>query len=315
MSEKLRRIASDEPTGPTYRVAAPKTRGEARLTAGVSVEPGTTYGFFTDSTLCIGCKACETACKQWNRLPMDHFGLKATSYDNTGQLGATTWRHVQFIEEIPKDGETGRWLFLSDVCKHCEHAGCLEACPTGAIIRTEFGSVVIQADVCNGCQYCVPSCPFGVFSIDEDREAGADPAGEGKGERIARKCTLCYDRLKAGLEPACAKSCPTDSIQFGPVESLRDRAQARLEALRARGETRAYLYGIPGGPGASGGIGSLHCFFLLTERPEAYNLPATPELPSRRTVRGSATTIVSALGWAALAVATIRGASRVVRRG
>src|SRR5579885_3315771 len=114
-------------------------------------------GFFTDTTVCIGCKACEVACKQWNQLPDDGFAFTGMSYDNTGALGASTWRHVAFVEQ------PGRWLMLSDVCKHCQDAGCLEVCPTGAIVRTEFDSVYVQPDVCNGCGYCVSGCPFGVI--------------------------------------------------------------------------------------------------------------------------------------------------------
>ena len=143
--------------------------------------PGTTgarpgaIGFLTDTTLCIGCKACEVACKQWNQLPMDDFGCTGHSYDNTGDLGATTWRHVAFVEQLTTAPAGARrrcqpfqsnWLMMSDVCKHCVNAGCLEACPTGAIVRTEFDTVVIQQDICNGCGYCVPACPFGVPELE-----------------------------------------------------------------------------------------------------------------------------------------------------
>ena len=299
MRTQIRRIASDEPTGPAYRTGPPATAGEAKLTAGVGIKPGETYGFFTDTTVCIGCKACEVACKQWNQLPMDDFGFKGTSYDNTGKLLATTWRHVDFIEEFPTDREgQKRWLFSSDVCKHCENAGCLEACPTGAIVRTEFGSVLIQQDICNGCRYCIPSCPFGVITLAEGQD------------NTAHKCTFCYDRLKAGLEPACAKTCPTDSIQFGPVDILQERAHRRVQELRARGQNKAYLYGVPGGPGATGGIKRLNSLFLLTERPEAYNLPARPELPSRRVVTASLSSMAAALLLGAAAIITIRSAGR-----
>src|SRR5689334_24405786 len=126
----------------------------------------TTKGFFTDTTVCIGCKACEVACKQWNQLPDDGFHFTGMSYDNTGHLGASTWRHVAFTERTG-DGDGFAWLLMSDVCKHCERAGCLEACPTGAITRTEFGSVYVQPDVCNGCGYCVVACPFGVIDRRE----------------------------------------------------------------------------------------------------------------------------------------------------
>ena len=124
--------------------------------------------FLTDSTLCIGCKACEVACKEWNGVSEDGLDWSGYSYDNTGAVGASTWRHVKFVEQTPvpgfggNAGEHASWVFSSDVCKHCGEAGCLEACPTGSIVRTEFGGVFIQPDVCNGCGYCVTSCPFGV---------------------------------------------------------------------------------------------------------------------------------------------------------
>ena len=263
----------------SFEPASPHTLidRESELTSGFRVDPGQPYGFFTDTTLCIGCKACEVACKQWNSLPADNVDFLGTSYDNTRSLGATTWRHVKFVEQTPvADGENGdpRWLFLSDICKHCENAGCLEACPTGAITRTEFGTVVIQQDICNGCQYCVPACPYGV--ITSDKEGGG----------TAHKCTLCYDRLKGGLEPACAKACPTDSIQFGPLEELRARAQTRVEALRQRGFSEARLYGDPDGLGATHGVQSLHSFFLLMDQPNVYGLPSAPKLPSRNIVPG-----------------------------
>src|SRR4051794_19081298 len=229
-------------------------------------------GFLTDTTLCIGCKACEVACKQWNQLPMDNFGLTGFSYDNTGDLGGTTWRHVAFVEQIA-DGEGRRptslrpfqsnWLMLSDVCKHCVNAGCLEACPTGAIVRTEFGTVFIQPDVCNGCGYCLPACPFGVPELSAV-------------DHQAHKCTFCYDRQKDGLEPACAKACPTDSIQFGPVDELRARARARVGELRDRGVDGAHIYGDEA-EGGTGGIGGLNAMFILTAPAEVYNLPGHPE--------------------------------------
>jgi formate dehydrogenase iron-sulfur subunit len=266
---------------------------EAELTSGYRVQPGVAYGFFTDTTLCIGCKACEVACKQWNNLPADGLDFLGTSYDNTGSLSHSTWRHVKFVEQAGLNGEEPRWLFLSDICKHCERAGCLEACPTGAIVRTEFGTVLIQQDVCNGCKYCIPACPYGVITADE--------AGDGK----AHKCTLCYDRLKGGLEPACAKACPTDSIQFGPLEELRARAQARLEALHQRGFREARLYGDPDGLGATHGIGSHSSFFLLMDDPNVYGLPAAPRLPARNIIPGALSTLTAGallVGAAALAL-------------
>jgi formate dehydrogenase iron-sulfur subunit len=265
---------------------------EAELTAGVTIEPGKSYGFFTDTTVCIGCKACEVACKEWNNLPADNVGLTGHSYDNTGALSANTWRHVNFIEKagdlgVRDNGQTAfqsGWLMMSDVCKHCHHAPCMEACPTGALFKTEFDTVVVQQDICNGCGYCVPACPFGVVDVSK---------ADGK----AHKCTLCYDRLKGGLEPACAKSCPTDSIQFGEVSVLQERAHARVETLKERGVETAYLYGVPDSPGATGDMVSLNAFFLLTDRPEVYNLPAAPTRPSNR--------VAPALSTGLIAVATL----------
>jgi len=219
-------------------------------------------GFFTDTSICIGCKACEVACKEWNGVPEDGLSFSAESYDNTNALGADTWRHVAFIEQAA--GGELRWLMSSDVCKHCTHAACLEVCPTGALFRTEFGTVVVQEDVCNGCGYCIPACPFGV--IDRREEDGR-----------AWKCTLCYDRLKVGEEPACAKACPTDSIQFGELEELRERAHHRVVELHDNGEESARLYLDDPGDG----IGGAGAFFLLLDEPEVYGLPPDPIDPTR----------------------------------
>jgi formate dehydrogenase iron-sulfur subunit len=236
-------------------------------------------GFFTDTTVCIGCKACEVACKEWNQLPAANGGattLSGDSYDNTRRLDGLHWRHVKFVEQFTPDRSQGRWLLMSDVCKHCVRAGCLEVCPTGAIIRTEFDTVVIQSDVCNGCRDCIAACPFGV--IDINPVSGT-----------AQKCTLCYDRMQVGLEPACAKACPTDSIQFGPISELKTRARGRVEQLQARGETRAHLYGADDTM-----LGGLNSFFLLVDRPEVYGLPPDPKLPTRHLKSSSWLTVAGA---------------------
>jgi formate dehydrogenase iron-sulfur subunit len=152
----------------------------------------------------------------------------------------------------------------SDVCKHCTHAGCLDACPTGALFRTEFGTVVVQDDICNGCGYCVPSCPYGV--IDQRKSDG----------RVF-KCTLCYDRLTDGKMPACATACPTQSIQFGDLDELQARADARLATLQSQGVETARLYGRD----ENDGVGGNGAFFLLLDEPEVYGLPPDPVVPAR----------------------------------
>ena len=301
----------------------PDVQGEA----GYDADHPARVGFFTDTSVCIGCKACEVACKEWNTLPMDDahgvrdvIGLSGMSYDNTGQLGANSWRHVAFIEQTrtvdlpmptfgrpgddrsdsgrsvtdgpndeslataqqssvlnaealsefdPQTGQSGtdkqiRWLMSSDVCKHCTHAGCLDVCPTGALFRTEFGTVVVQGDICNGCGYCVPSCPYGVI---EQR----------KGDGRVFKCTMCYDRLTDGLQPACATACPTQSIQFGNLDELQARADARLATLKSQGVETARLYGRD----EDDGVGGAGAFFLLLDEPEVYGLPPDPIVTTR----------------------------------
>ncbi|MBM2620917.1 4Fe-4S dicluster domain-containing protein [Actinoplanes sp. LDG1-06] len=326
-------------------------------------------GFFTDTSVCIGCKACEVACKTWNAVPDDGFNLLGQSYDNTGGLSADSWRHVAFIEQpsrgsqaflglptgpssapaanvvasqqvVPTGTEPGippavdalaaaatagtefvgagpkfhgagtgfhgagpeflgmpgtdlpgrtdpaprsdfRWLMMSNVCKHCTHAGCLDVCPTGALFRTEFGTVVVQDDICNGCGYCISGCPYGVIDRRE---------GDGR----AWKCTLCYDRLGDGLEPACAKACPTESIQFGELDELRERARARVEKLHAEGVASAQLYG----ESEDDGVGGDGAFFLLLDEPEVYGLPPDPIVPTRDLPH-----MWKRAGWAALTMA------------
>ena len=237
--------------------------------------------FLTDSTLCIGCKACEVACKEWNGVNEDGLNWSGYSYDNTGAVGGSTWRHVKFVEEAPTPGLGGNaadqasWTFSSDVCKHCEEAGCLEACPTGAIVRTEFGGVFVQPDICNGCAYCVVSCPFGVVAKNEK---------DGR----AFKCTFCYDRQKVGLKPACAQACPTESIQFGEIEQLRAKAGERIQTLKGRGMDDATFYDP-----THSSVGGIHAMFIVRGDPGSYNLPPNPEVP----------TIYAKKGWRASAIA------------
>ncbi|MFF5232816.1 4Fe-4S dicluster domain-containing protein [Dactylosporangium sp. NPDC000521] len=310
-------------------------------------------GFFTDTSICIGCKACEVACKEWNGVPGAGFNLLGMSFDNTGGLTANSWRHVAFIEQplrhrpvadsavsatadvlaAATTADTGttpgvpaavepeaaarttqflgmpgrdlpghrpaeergdlRWLMMSDVCKHCTHAACLDVCPTGALFRTEFGTVVVQEDICNGCGYCIPACPYGV--IDQRKEDGR-----------AWKCTLCYDRIGDGLTPACAKACPTESIQYGPLSELRERAGRRVEQLHAAGVPEARLYGDDPGDGV-GGDGA---FFLLLDEPEVYGLPPDPVVTTRDLPAMWRRAGFAALAMAAAAVAAFAGGRR-----
>lgn len=273
----------------------PGDPGESGTGQGYGDEQRERVGFFTDTSVCIGCKACEVACKEWNSVPEDGLDFTAMSFDNSVGLGADTWRHVAFVEqrrplghqdagvgrpapvdlgmpstELPgaytgeEEREEFRWLMASDVCKHCTSAACLDVCPTGSLFRTEFGTVVVQQDICNGCGYCVSACPYGVIDRRED---------DGR----AWKCTMCYDRIGDGMEPACAKACPTDSIQFGNLDELRERAAARLEDLHGAGVSSARLYGEDPGDGVGGNA----AFFLLLDEPEVYGMPPDPVVTTR----------------------------------
>ena len=338
-------------------------------------------GFFTDTSICIGCKACEVACKEWNGIPLDGLAITGNSYDNTGDLGASTWRHVAFVEQtrdrIEAARESGqrlvdlgmpslrdsslaeqartsgtggaahlaeqartsgtggapagygtlpapieghgpaltdmlaalrdgagappqgpgedlgltadgvpivgsvpefRWLMSSDVCKHCTHAGCLDVCPTGALFRSEHGTVVVQADICNGCGYCVGACPFGVIERRNDASVSVRADDHVPNVGVAQKCTLCYDRLSHDQTPACAQTCPTTSIKFGTHDDMVATAKARVAQLHEQGFTEARLYGANEHDGV-GGTGSV---FLLLDEPEVYGLPPDPEAPTKR---------------------------------
>ena len=261
-------------------------------------------GMFVDTSVCIGCKACQVACKQWNELDAEPESfavvdgrLKAVnftgnSYDNTSHLSATNWRHVRFIENIPRDRSTTAWYMMSDSCKHCAEAGCLEVCPTHSLMRTDLGNVVVQQDVCNGCRACIPACPFGVISYN-------------KSTGRVNKCTLCDDRIHNGLETACAKACPTSSILFGEVDDLRVKAQARVQALRAQGYSKAQLYGD------IDVLGGLNVFYLLLDEPEVYGQPRNPQLPQKNLIPGSLMGIATAIviGLSTLIAFRNRGAS------
>ncbi len=261
----------------------------------LQITPGDSYGFFTDTSICIGCKACEVACKEWNGLQGNQPAFLADSFDNTGQLDAQNWRHVKFIEQVPDAstavGNGQAWLMMSDVCKHCQHASCMEVCPTGAIIRTEFDTVYIQQDVCNGCRDCIAACPYSVIGFNQ--QTGT-----------VHKCTLCYDRLQNIMMPACAKACPTQSIQFGRLSDLRTMAEKRLAAAKMAGAANAQLYGHD-----TTVYGGLNAFFLLMDKPETYGLVNAQNavLPSRNNLGGY-------LGGMATAVLAILGGLIAFRR-
>ncbi len=257
-------------------------------------------GLFVDTSICTGCKACQVACKEWNGLPYEpsHFrfdpvekrpvavNFTGQSYDNTKALSATDWRHVRFIERFDENRTAGRWYFSSDSCKHCGDAGCLNACPTGAIARTGLGNVVVRQDVCIGCKYCIPSCPFGVIALSE-------------ATGTVHKCTLCDDRIHNGLGTACAKACPTGSIRFGEMAELRERANARLARVKSLGFREANIYGYAE-------AGGLNVFYLFLERPSVYGQPEKVEVPQRRLPVASAVAVAGALAVGAAALVAFR---------
>ncbi len=246
-----------------------------------------TLAMFTDVSLCIGCRACQVACKQWNQLGPEEPEWTGT-YQNHEHFTDKSYRLVRFFEE-PDDKVGVRWHMMSDVCKHCAQAGCLEACPTGAIYRTEFGTVNINQDICNGCRYCVSACPFGVVAFNHDTGT-------------ATKCTFCNDRIHNGLGPACAKACPTQSIRFGYRDELAAGARKRVDELRQQGYKDAQLYGED----QSGPLGGLNAFFLITGKPAIYGLPENPKLPQRNVFVDSLLAIGSAIAVGIGAVVAFR---------
>jgi formate dehydrogenase iron-sulfur subunit len=257
-----------------------------------------TKGMFVDTSICTGCKACQVACKEWNELAAEKSHFTGDSYDNTGSLSALNWRHVKFVEQFSEDRSQGRWLFMSDSCKHCAQAGCLEACPVNAIVRREdTGNVFILQDKCIGCRYCVAACPFGVISYSQVT-------------KTVHKCTLCDDRIHAGMTTACAKACPTSSIEFGDVEQLREKAVKRLAALKSAGQEKAQLYGAD----PNGDLNGLNVFYLLMDKPSVYGQPEKPVLPQTRLPVSTGLTVAAAAVTGLAALVTFRNRGQAAEK-
>lgn len=209
-----------------------------------------------DFSLCIGCRACQAACKQWNQNEgevTENFG----SYENPADLSSKTWTKIKFVEE-GKNPDV-KWLFRRMMCQHCTDAACEQVCPPKAISHKETTAVVIDQEKCTGCKYCISACPFSVPRYDS-------------ATNTAKKCTLCIDRISNGLTPACAKVCAPGAVRFGEREVMLRVAQNRLEALKKEGKTGARLYGEKE-------LGGLGVMMVMTEAPDVYGLPADPAIP------------------------------------
>jgi len=223
-----------------------------------------------DTTTCIGCKACEVACQEWNDLlgidgMVEPAPAHLGAYQTQPDLSANFWNLIRFNEHVEKqaDGsETIHWLMAKDQCMHCADPGCLKACPSpGAIVQYANGVVDFQQENCIGCEYCVTGCPFDIPRLNSRTKK-------------VYKCTLCSDRLSYGLEPACIKACPTGCLQFGTKEQLVQIARHRVDQLKANGQEKADVYDPPG----VGGTGVIYVL-AFGDRPELYGLPKNPRVP------------------------------------
>ncbi|HEY6400210.1 MAG TPA: formate dehydrogenase subunit beta, partial [Blastocatellia bacterium] len=223
-----------------------------------------------DTTTCIGCKACEVACQEWNDLlgideAAEPAQVEFGAYQTQPDLTANFWNLIRFNEHVernPDGGESLRWLMAKDQCQHCAEPGCLEACPSpGAIVQYANGIVDFQQEHCIGCEYCVTGCPFDIPRLN-------------KRTKKVYKCTLCSDRVSYGLEPACIKACPTGCLQFGAKEKLVQIASHRVDQLKADGRLKAGIYDPPG----VGGTGVIYVL-EFADTPELYGLPKDPTVP------------------------------------
>lgn len=213
---------------------------------------------FIDTSKCIGCRACQVACKQWNRLPAEKTTFTGY-YENPVRYTAHTWTRIVFREQENPDTGKMKWYFSKQGCMHCHEAACEKVCPAGAISHNETGAVVINPRKCIGCNYCVASCTFHVMAFDQR-------------ENVSQKCTLCTDRQAVGLTPACAKACPTGAISFGERSEMVSMAYQRVSELISHGNTEARVYGV-------NELDGMGVIYALESSPEAYGLPNNPKVP------------------------------------
>jgi formate dehydrogenase iron-sulfur subunit len=233
-------------------------RRSATSTASPSARKTLEVAKLIDVSRCIGCKACQSACMEWNDL-RDEVGGNTGFYTNPADLSDQSWTLMRFYEETIQGSL--QWLIMKDGCLHCEEPGCLKACPSpGAIVQFSNGIVDFHQENCIGCGYCISGCPFNVPRLSRQ-------------DSKAYKCTLCSDRVSVGLEPACVKTCPTQALSFGSKEDMLQQANHRLEDLRERGFARAAVYDPPG-------VGGTHVVVVLPhgDQPEKYGLPKDPQL-------------------------------------
>ncbi|OJU91860.1 MAG: formate dehydrogenase subunit beta [Burkholderiales bacterium 66-5] len=212
-----------------------------------------------DVSKCIGCKACQVACSEWNDL-RDDVGSNLGVYDNPADLSPQSWTLMRFFEVEPEKDKL-EWLIRKDGCMHCEDPGCLKACPSpGAIVKYSNGIVDFISEHCIGCGYCVKGCPFDIPRISEK-------------DNKAYKCSLCSDRVSEGIEPACVKTCPTGAITFGTKEDMLEHAQQRTVELKERGYANAGVYN-------PAGVGGTHVMYVLkhADQPELTGLPRDPHI-------------------------------------
>ena len=236
------------------------TRRSAATSPSPSVRETEEVAKLIDISKCIGCKACQAACYEWNDL-RDEIGINVGSYQNPHDLTENTWTLMRFSEVEPEEGKL-EWLIRKDGCMHCADPGCLKACPApGAVVQYANGIVDFISENCIGCGYCVKGCPFNIPRVS-------------KKDQKAYKCTLCSDRVSVGLEPACAKACPTQAISFGTKNDMVELAQTRIADLNERGYDKAGLYNPPG-------VGGTHVMYVLqhADRPDLYSgLPKDPKI-------------------------------------